>query len=68
LEGVVGCENIGIVDNNGEQHITLTIKIKSTPVKIVNTIDDAHKLATYAQDLILKQTGASRVVVHTEPA
>jgi len=68
VEGVVGCEDIRIVDFDDEQHITLTIKVKSTQEKTVNTIDDAHKLATYAQDLILKQTGASRVVVHTEPA
>jgi len=68
VDGVVGCENIGIVDTNGEQHITLTIKIKSTPVKPVKSIDDAHKLATYTQNIIMKETGASRVVVHTEPA
>lgn len=68
VDGVVGCEDMGIVDINGEQHITLTIKIKSTPEKAVNTIDDAHRLATYTQNLIMKRTGASRVVVHTEPA
>jgi cation diffusion facilitator family transporter len=67
VDGVVGCEDIGIVEINGEQHITLTIKVRSTTGEKVNTIDDAHRLATYTQNLIIKQTGASRVVVHTEP-
>lgn len=67
VDGVVGCEDIGIVEINGEQHITLTIKVRSTSGETVNTIDDAHRLATYTQNLIIKQTGASRVVVHTEP-
>lgn len=67
VDGVVGCEDIGIVEINGEQHITLTIKVRSTTGETVNTIDDAHRLATYTQNLIIKQTGASRVVVHTEP-
>ena len=68
VEGVVGCEDIRIVDFDDEQHITLTIKVKSTQEKTVNTINDAHSLATYTQNLISKQTGASRVVIHTEPA
>ncbi len=68
VDGVVGCEDIRIVDFDGEQHITLTIKVKSTKEKTVNTIDDAHSLATYTQNLISTQTGASRVVIHTEPA
>jgi cation diffusion facilitator family transporter len=67
VDGVVGCEDIGIVEINGEQHITLTIKVRSTTGETVNTIDDAHRLATYTQNIIIKQTGASRVVVHTEP-
>ena len=68
VEGVVGCEDIRIVDFDDEQHITLTIKVKSTQDKTVNTINDAHSLATYTQNLISNQTGASRVVIHTEPA
>ncbi len=68
VDGVVGCEDIRIVDFDDEQHITLTIKVKSTQDKTVNTINDAHSLATYTQNLISKQTGASRVVIHTEPA
>lgn len=67
VDGVVGCEDIGIVEINGEQHITLTIKVRSTTGETVNTIDDAHRLATYTQNIIIKQTGASRVVVHAEP-
>jgi divalent metal cation (Fe/Co/Zn/Cd) transporter len=68
VDAVIDCKDIGIVDINSQQHITLTIKVKSTPDKTVNTIDDAHQLATQIQNLIIKQTGASRVVVHTEPA
>jgi cation diffusion facilitator family transporter len=67
LDGVVDCKDIGIVYINDEQHITLSIKIKSTPEKTIKTIEDAHKLATDVQNVVMKQTGASRVVVHTEP-
>jgi divalent metal cation (Fe/Co/Zn/Cd) transporter len=67
LGGVVDCKDIGVVYINDEQHITLSIKIKSTPEKTIKTIEDAHKLATDVQNVVMKQTGASRVVVHTEP-
>jgi divalent metal cation (Fe/Co/Zn/Cd) transporter len=67
LDGVVDCKDIGVVYINDEQHITLSIKIKSTPEKTIKTIEDAHKLATDVQNVVMKQTGASRVVVHTEP-
>jgi divalent metal cation (Fe/Co/Zn/Cd) transporter len=57
------------VDINGEQHITLTTKIKAEIGKSATTLEDAHRIATYVQNLIIKQTGAaSRVIVHTEPA
>ena len=67
IDGVVDCKDIGVVYVNDEQHITLSIKIKSTPEKTINTIEDAHRLATNVQNLVMKQTGASRVIVHTEP-
>ena len=50
------------------QHITLTIKIKSQIGEPATTLEDAHKIATQVQNLIIKQTGADRVIVHTEPA
>ena len=55
------------VDVNGEQHITLIIKIKAEMGKTSTTLEDAHRIATYVQNLIIQQTGASRVIVHTEP-
>ncbi|MFZ0222783.1 MAG: cation diffusion facilitator family transporter [Candidatus Nitrosopolaris sp.] len=67
VDGVVDCKDIGVVYINDEQHITLSIKIKSTPEKTIKTIEDAHRLATNVQNVVIKQTGASRVVVHTEP-
>jgi divalent metal cation (Fe/Co/Zn/Cd) transporter len=38
------------------------------PEKTVTTIEEAHNVATNVQNLIMIQTGASRVVVHTEPS
>lgn len=67
IYGVVDCRDIGVVYINDEQHITLSIKIKSTPEKTIKTIEDVHRLATNVQNLVMKQTGASRVIVHTEP-
>ena len=67
VDGVLGCKDIGMIDTNGQQHITLTIQVNSTPEKEL-TINDAHQLATHIQNLIINKTGASRVVVHTEPA
>jgi len=67
IHGVVECKDIGVVYVNDEQHITLSIKIKSTPERTIHTIEDAHRLATNVQNLVMKQTGASRVIVHTEP-
>jgi divalent metal cation (Fe/Co/Zn/Cd) transporter len=68
VDRVVDCKDIGVVDINGELHITLVIRIKSLPEKSVTSIDEAHRLATNVQNLIVKETGASRVVVHAEPA
>jgi cation diffusion facilitator family transporter len=68
VDRVADCKDIGVVDINGELHITLVIRIKSLPEKSITSIDEAHRLATNVQNLIVKETGASRVVVHAEPA
>ena len=31
------------------------------------SVEKAHQIATNIQDSILKNTGASRVIIHTEP-
>jgi cation diffusion facilitator family transporter len=68
VDRVVDCKDISVVDVNGKQHITLTIKIKSQIGEPATTLEDAHKIATQVQNIIIKQTGADRVIVHTEPA
>lgn len=66
IKGVVDCKDIGIVDMDGVQHITLTITIHSfNPSNL--SIYDAHQIATDVQQIIMKDMGASKVVVHTEP-
>jgi cation diffusion facilitator family transporter len=65
IETVNECKDIGMISVNGELHITLTIKILASENQ---TLDAVHKIATSVQDLIIKNTGASRVIVHTEPA
>ena len=63
-----------------EVHITLTIRLNPSYIKMdanVNkestlenkelSVVKAHQIATDIQDLILKNTGASRVIIHTEP-
>jgi cation diffusion facilitator family transporter len=67
VSGVIDCKDIGVIDMNQDIHITLTIRIETVHDEVVTTIEDAHKIATTVQDLIVKQTGASRVIVHTEP-
>ena len=64
--GCDGCQDIGIVVN-GEQHVTLTIIIKAATEKTVTSVEEAHKISTSVQDSIMKEIGAARVVVHTEP-
>ena len=64
---VADCKDISVVDINGELHITLVIKIKPTHEKGMTSIEEAHRLATNVQNMIVKDTGASRVVVHAEP-
>jgi cation diffusion facilitator family transporter len=66
IEGVVECKDIGIVDMDGDQHITLTITIQSLNPSDLS-IYDAHQIATDVQQTIMNDMGASKVVVHTEP-
>jgi divalent metal cation (Fe/Co/Zn/Cd) transporter len=51
---------------DGDQHITLTITIQSLNPSDLS-IYDAHQIATDVQQRIMRDTGASKVVVHTEP-
>jgi cation diffusion facilitator family transporter len=67
VDSVVNCKDIAIVDVNGEQHITLTINIEDKFENSPITLRDAHEIATHVQNIIIKKTGAARVVVHTEP-
>ena len=68
VQSVVNCKDVAIVELNGEQHITLTIEIESRIGKSLTTLRDAHEIATNVQNRIITQTGASRVIVHTEPS
>ena len=68
VPGVIDCEDIGVIDMNHNIHITLTIRIEALHDGGVTTIEDAHKIATSVQNLIIRETGASRVMVHTEPS
>jgi cation diffusion facilitator family transporter len=67
VESVVSCKDVAIVRVNGDQHITLTIKIKPKVGKSLTTLKDAHEIATDVQNRIINRTGATRVVVHAEP-
>ena len=67
INGVIDCKDIGIIEVNNEQHITLTIIIKTIEGQDVTSIEDAHKISTDVQEMIIKETGATRVVVHSEP-
>ena len=80
VNGVSDCKNVALVFAGNEVHITLTIKLHPSYVKLdgntnkENTLENedlsvekAHQIATNIQDLILKNTGASRVIIHTEP-
>lgn len=66
IKGVVECKDIGIVDMGGDQHITLTIIIQSSNPNNL-TVYDAHQIATDVQQMVMYDTGATRVVVHAEP-
>lgn len=68
VQSVVSCKDVAIVELNGDQHITLTIEIESRIGNSLTTLRDAHEIATDVQNRIINQTGASRVIVHTEPS
>jgi cation diffusion facilitator family transporter len=68
VDSVVNCKDVAIVEVNRDQHITLTIKIESRIGKSLTSLRDAHEIATDVQNRIINQTGATRVVVHTEPS
>ena len=67
VNGVIDCKDIGIVEVNNEQHVTLTIIIKAIKGRDLTSIEEAHNISTAVQETIIKETGASRVVVHSEP-
>jgi cation diffusion facilitator family transporter len=68
VDRVNDCKDVSVVDVNGEQHITLTISIGAGMENDSTSLAEAHRIATYVQNLIIRQTGSSRVVVHTEPS
>jgi cation diffusion facilitator family transporter len=68
VDRVNDCKDVSVVDVNGEQHITLTISIEAGMENDSTSLAEAHRIATYVQNLIIRQTGSSRVVVHTEPS
>ena len=67
VTNVTECRDIGSIIVNNELHITMTIKITPRENSTI-TVEEAHRIATSVQNLILSQMGASRVIVHTEPA
>ncbi len=80
VNGVSDCKDIALVFAGNEIHITLTIKLNPAYIKMDNNIKlehdsfnknlsvvTAHQIATSIQNLILENTGATRVVIHTEP-
>ena len=86
VKGVSDCKDVALVFAGNEIHITLTIKLNHSFVKMGYNGDNndsvgkdsiprddglsvvtAHQIATDIQNLILKNTAASRVIIHTEP-
>ncbi len=87
VKGVSDCKDVALVFAGNEIHITLTIKLNHSFVKMGNnnnnnndnvnkdsisrgdelSVVTAHQIATDIQNLILKNTAASRVIIHTEP-
>ncbi len=85
VKGVSDCKDVALVFAGNEIHITLTIKLNHSLVKMENnnnnenvnkdqisrgdglSVVTAHQIATDIQNLILKNTVASRVIIHTEP-
>jgi cation diffusion facilitator family transporter len=80
VNGVSDCKDVALVFAGAEVHITLTIKLNQSYIRMDNNIKSesnfnnkklsvvtAHQIATNIQNLILENTGATRVVIHTEP-
>jgi cation diffusion facilitator family transporter len=80
VNGVSDCKDVALVFAGTEVHITLTIKLNQSYIKMDKNIKTesnsnnkklsvvmAHQIATNIQNLILENTGATRVVIHTEP-
>lgn len=69
MPGAAYCKDIGIISIAGEIHINLTITISRANMHRMKTmtIEDVHRIATDVQNIIIKQSGAARVIVHTEP-
>ncbi|HEY0579297.1 MAG TPA: cation transporter dimerization domain-containing protein, partial [Candidatus Nitrosocosmicus sp.] len=80
VNGVSDCKDVALVFAGNEVHITLTIKLNQSYIKMDKNIKSesnsntkklsvvtAHQIATNIQNLILENTGATRVVIHTEP-
>ena len=80
VNGVSDCKDVALVFAGTEVHITLTIKLNQSYIKMDKNIKSesnfnnkklsvvtAHQIATNIQNLILENTGATRVVIHTEP-
>jgi cation diffusion facilitator family transporter len=69
IDEVLDFKDIRVFDDvTGGQHITLTICLTSKNGTMATslTLEDAHKIATKVQNMIINRTGAMRVVVHTE--
>ena len=81
IEGVIDCKDVSVVYISNEMHITFTIKLdiqsnkrpppsQTTREDAVNhdlTVEEAHQIATKVQNMVIKNTGAARVIIHTEP-
>jgi len=69
VDEVLDFKDIRVFDDViGGHHITLTICLasKNGTVATSLTLEEAHKIATKVQNMIINCTGATRVVVHTE--
>ncbi len=80
VNGVSDCKDVALVFAGNEVHITLTIKLNPVYTRLDKNVETdnnfdnkklsvvtAHQIATNIQNLILESTGATRVVIHTEP-
>ncbi len=65
VENVKGCQDIEMISTGNELHVTLKIQISAESKKM--SLDDAHRIATIVQNLIISELGISRAIVHAEP-